>query len=118
MLFRSRRKKEKAIGKVEIERALTAIESARKEITSQVADSYLSLVSAWARIDQLTIQQNVSQQAFEQAKVNYMAGAITSLELLTSGTNAINSSLLLLQEQINYQISYYQLLINIGEIIY
>ena len=113
-----RRKKEKAIGKVEIERALTAIESARKEITSQVADSYLSLVSAWARIDQLTIQQNVSQQAFEQAKVNYMAGAITNLELLTSGTNAINSSLLLLQEQINYQISYYQLLINIGEIIY
>ncbi len=113
-----RRKKEKAIGKVEIERALTAIESARKEITSQVADSYLSLVSAWARIDQLKIQQTVSQEAYEQAKVNYAAGAITNLELLTSGTNAINSSLLLLQEQISYQISYYQLLINIGELIF
>ncbi len=113
-----RRNKQKAIGKVEIERALTAIESAKKEITTQVADSYLSLVSAWAKVDQLKIQQDVASQAYEQAKTNYSAGAITNLELITSGTNAINSSLLLLQEQINYQIYYYQLLLNIGEIIY
>ena len=113
-----RRKKEKNLNKVEIEKALTAIDLAKKEITSQVADSYLSLVSAKARIDQLIIQKNVSEQAYQQAVINYNAGAITNLELLTSNTNAINSSLLLLQEEINYQIAYYQLLIDIGEIIY
>ena len=113
-----RRSKQKALGDIEIQKSLTSIELAKKEITTQVADSYLSLVSAWARIDQLKIQQDVSQKAYEQAKVNYSSGAITNLELLTSSTNATNSSLLLLQEQINYQISYYQLLINIGDTVY
>lgn len=112
-----RRSKNRALGKVEIEKAITAIESAKKEIISQVADSYLSLVSAEARIEQLKIQQNVSQQAYQQAKTNYGVGAITNLELLTSSTNATNSTLLLLQEEINYQIAYYQLLLNIGEIL-
>ena len=97
---------------------MTSIYLSKKEITSQVADSYLSLVSAWARIDQLKIQQEVAQKAYEQANVNYSSGAITNLELLTSSTNATNSALLLLQEQINYQISYYQLLINIGDRVY
>lgn len=112
-----RRSKNRALGKVEIEKAVTAIESAKKEIISQVADSYLSLVSAEARIEQLKIQQNVSKQAYQQAQINYGAGAITNLELLTSSTNATNSTLLLLQEEINYQIAYYQLLLNIGEIL-
>ena len=110
-----RRGKQRALGDVEIQKALTSIELAKKEITSQVADSYLSLVSSWARIEQLNIQQDVANKAYEQAKVNYTTGAITNLELLTSATNATNSKLLLLQEQINYQISYYELLINIGE---
>ena len=113
-----RRSKQKALGDIGIQKALTAIDLAKKEITSQVADSYLSLVSAWARIEQLNIQQDVAHKAYEQAKVNYASGAITNLELLTSSTNATNSQLLLLQEQINYQISYYQLLINIGEQVY
>ena len=113
-----KRSKQKALGDIEIQKALTSIDLAKKEITSQVADSYLSLVSAWARIDQLKIQQEVAQKAYEQANVNYSSGAITNLELLTSSTNATNSALLLLQEQINYQISYYQLLINIGDRVY
>ena len=94
------------------------MELAKKEITNQVADSYLSLVSAHARIVQLNIQQDVAQKAYDQAKVNYNSGAITNLELLTSSTNATNSKLLLLQEQINYQIAYYQLRINIGDRVY
>lgn len=113
-----RRSKQRALGDLEIQKALTSIDLAKKEITTQVADSYLSLVSAWARINQLKVQQDVAHKAYEQAKVNYASGAITNLELLTSSTNATNSSLLLLQEQINYQISYYQLLINIGENVY
>ncbi len=113
-----RRGKQRDLGDVEIQKALTSIELAKKEITNQVADSYLSLVSAWARIEQLNIQLGVSQQAYQQAKINYASGAITNLELLTSSTNATNSELLLLQEQINYQIAYYQLLVNIGECVY
>ena len=95
---------------------MTAIELAKKERTSQVANSYLSLISAKARIDQLNIQKEVSEQAYKQACINYSSGAITNLELLTSNTNAINSALLLLQEEINYQIAYYQLLLDIGDI--
>lgn len=113
-----RRGKQKELGNIEIQKALTSIDLAKKEITTQVADSYLSLVSSWARIDQLKIQQEVAQKAYLQAQVNYNSGAITNLELLTSSTNATNSQLMLLQEQINYQIAYYQLLINIGETVY
>ncbi len=112
------RGKQRDLGDVEVKKALTSIELAKKEITNQVADSYLSLVSAEARIEQLKIQLEVSHEAYEQAKTNYESGAITNLELLTSATNATNSELLLLQEQINYQIAYYQLLVNIGECIY
>ena len=113
-----RRSKQRALGDLEIQKALTSIDLAKKEITTQVADSYLSLVSAWARINQLKVQQDVAHKAYEQAKVNYASCAITNLELLTRSTNATNSSLLLLHEPINYQISYYQLLINIGENVY
>ncbi len=113
-----KRSKQRDLGDIEIQKALTSIELAKKEITNQVADSYLTLVSADARIEQLKIQLEVSQEAYEQAKTNYNSGAITNLELLTSATNATNSELLLLQEQINYQIAYYQLMVNIGESIY
>ena len=112
------RGKQRDLGDIEIQKSLTSIELAKKEITNQVADSYLSLISADARIDQLKIQLKVSQEAYEQAKTNYASGAITNLELLNSSTNATNSELLLLREQINYQIAYYQLLVNIGECIY
>ncbi len=112
------RGKQRDLGDVEVKKSVTSIELAKKEITNQVADSYLSLVSAEARIEQLKIQLGVSKEAYEQAKTNYESGAITNLELLTSATNATNSELLLLQEQINYQIAYYQLLVNIGECIY
>ena len=95
-----------------------SIEDAKKEMPAQGADRYLSVVSALATVDQLQLQQDVSAQAYEKAKTNYSAVDIPNLELITSVTNAINSSLLLLQEQINYQIYYYQLLLNIGEIIY
>ncbi len=113
-----RRGKQRDLGDIEIQKSLTSIELAQKEITNQVADSYLSLVSAAARIDQLKILLEVSQEAYKQAKTNYASGAITNLELLTSSTSATNSELLLLQEEINYQIAYYQLLVNIGESIY
>ncbi len=113
-----KRAKERALGDVEIQKALTSIALIKKEITSQVADSYLSFVSAQARIEQLKIQLEVSRQAYQQARTNYDSGAITNLELVTSANNATNSELLLLQEQINFRIAYYQVLVEIGESIY
>lgn len=110
----SRNRREHAMGEVEVDKALSAIELAKKEIANQVADSYLSLVSSQSRIDQILIQQNIAHQAYQQAKVNYAANVITNLELLTSATNAINSDLQLLNEKINYQLAYYQLLVSIG----
>ena len=113
----NRRFQQRALGKIGINKAVTAIDIAKKEISGQVADSYLSLVSSYAKIQQLKVQRDVATKAYEQAKVNYASGAITNLELLTSSTNAVNSELFLLQEQINYQINYYKLKIATGVII-
>ena len=95
----------------------TPIDIVKKEITAQVADCYLSLVSSFAKSQQLEVQLNVALKAYEQAKINYEAGSITNLELLTSSNNAVNSELYLLQEKINYKINYYKLIIAIGVLI-
>ena len=57
----------------------------------------------------------VADKAYEQAMVNYEYGAITNLELLTASTNAVNSELFLMQEEINYRVSYFKLMNDIGE---
>ena len=110
----SKRARQRSLGKLDVNKALNAIDIAKKEITSQVADSYLSLISSFAKIEQLKIQKEVSDKAYEQAKVNYESGAITNLELLTASTNAVNSELYLIQEQISHRISYFKLMIDIG----
>ena len=113
-IYEVNRSKQISLGKAQSDKTLAAIELTRKQITSQVADSYLSLVSSYSKIQQLKIQQNVSNLAYKQAVTNYAAGAITNLELITASTNATSSELYLLQEQINYVIAYYTLLADIG----
>ena len=113
-IYVSNRSKQKSLGKAQINKSIANIDLIKKEITSQVADSYLTLISAKAKIEQLIVQRDVSERAYKQAMINYSSGAITNLELLTASTNAINSELYLLQEKITYQIAYYQLLVNIG----
>ncbi len=107
--------KEKRLAKIQTSQAEYSLELAKKQITSDVANNYLSLISAIAKKEQLAVQAAVSEKAYKQAIVNYSAGAITNLELLTSSTNAINSQLMYLQEQIQCQISYYSLMVAIGE---
>ena len=107
--------KEKKLAKIQTTQAQYSIELAKKQITSDVANNYLSLVSAIAKKEQLAVQVAVSEKAYKQAIVNYAAGAITNLELLTSSTNAVNSQLMYLQEQIQCQVSYYALMVSIGE---
>ena len=108
---------QRTLGKIGVNKAATAIDIVKKEITAQVADCYLSLVSSFAKSQQLEVQLNVALKAYEQAKINYEAGSITNLELLTSSNNAVNSELYLLQEKINYKINYYKLMIAIGVLI-
>lgn len=106
--------KQKKLAQLQITQAQYSLELAKKQITSDVANNYLSLVSAIAKREQLKIQAEVSEKAYKQAIINYSAGAITNLELLTSSTNAANSKLMFLQEQIQCQISYYSLMVAIG----
>ena len=73
------------------------------------------MVASDSKIRLLMLQVQVAIEAYRQAEVNYRAGAITNLELLTSSTNVTNAKLQLEQEKINYVITYYQLMMAIGK---
>lgn len=79
-----------------------------------MSENFYALVSDYTQIEQLERQVTLAGKAYEQAKVNYKAGAITNLELLTSSTNLSNSRLQLLQANISYQVDYYKLQVSIG----
>ncbi|MGL4781236.1 MAG: TolC family protein [Bacteroidales bacterium] len=89
-----------------------------KQIETQVSQNYYSLQSSLASMDNLIIQVEFAEEAFNQAKVNFEAGTITNLELTTSATNLSSAKLLLLQSKINYIISLYRLKMSTGELIY
>lgn len=109
-----KRKQERALASAAIRKAVATRDLTAKQITQQIADGYYTLMASAASIEQLKIQTQVSEEAFQQARVNYHAGAATNLELLTSETNATNARLMLLQEEINYQLAWYQLMVNLG----
>lgn len=86
-----------------------------KQIRQEVNENYNTLMSDSEKIEQFNRQVTLAQKAYDQAKVNYKAGAITNLELLTSSTNLSGSKLQLLQSRINYLVNYYKLQVSIGE---
>lgn len=86
-----------------------------KQVKQQVSENFYTLQSDYEKIGQLSRQVSLAQKAYDQAKVNYQAGAITNLELLTSSTNLSGSRLQLLQSQINYLVNYYKLRVSVGE---
>lgn len=87
----------------------------KRQVRQEVNENYNTLISDYEKIEQLSRQVTLAQKAYEQAKVNYKAGSITNLELLTSSTNLSGSRLQLLQARINYQVNYYKLKVSIGE---
>lgn len=113
-----KRKQERALASAAIRKAIATRDLTAKQITQQIADGYYTLMASAASIDQLKVQVEVSDEAFKQARINYSAGSATNLDLLTSETNATNARLMLLQEEINYQLAWYQLLVNLGIVIY
>lgn len=109
-----RRKQSASLAKSAYNIALYQKELVEKQVHQQVADNFYALMSDYNRTEQLSRQVMLAKEAYSQAKVNYKAGAITNLELLTSSTNLSNSELQLLQSKINYQINYYKLQVSIG----
>lgn len=113
-----KRKQERSLASSALRKAVATRDLTVKQITQQVADNYYTLMASEASIEQLKIQVQVSAEAYQQARINYNTGAATNLELLTSETNATNAQLMLLQEEINYQLAWYQLMVNMGVVIY
>ena len=110
-----RRKQSASIARSAYSSAVFQKELIEKQVMQEVSENYNTLTSDFEKIGQLSRQVTLAQQAYDQAKVNYKAGSITNLELLTSSTNLSNSRLQLLQAKINYQVSYFKLQVSVGE---
>ncbi len=86
-----------------------------KEITNDVSGVYYNLISDMDKAEQFAMQVILAEEAYKQAVINYRAGSITNLELLTSSTNLSNSKLLLLQAKIGCIVDLYKLSVSIGK---
>ncbi|MDD6209310.1 MAG: TolC family protein [Bacteroidales bacterium] len=113
-----RRGKEVAVAKSKIRTATEELNLIKRNIHQQVAGDFYALESSFAVFEQLGLQVALARSAFQQAQVNYQAGSITNLELLTSATNLSNAELQLLQARVDYQLARYHLKVSTGEIIY
>lgn len=110
-----RRKQSASLARSAYNSALFQKELIERQVRQQVSENYYTLQSDFEKIGQLSQQVSLARKAYDQAKVNYQAGAITNLELLTSSTNLSGSRLQLLQAQINYLVNYYKLQVSVGE---
>lgn len=110
-----RRKQSASLARSATNTAVFQKELVERQLRQQVSENYYTLVSGFDKIGQLLLQVNLAEKAYEQAKVNYEAGTITNLELLTSSTNLSGSRLQLLKAKIDYLVNDYRLRVSIGE---
>lgn len=110
-----RRKQSTSLARSAYNSAVFQKELVGKQVRGQVSENYNTLMSDFDKIGQFSRQVALAQQANEQAQVNYKAGTITNLELLTSSTNLSGARLQLLQAKINYLVNYYRLQVSVGE---
>lgn len=110
-----RRRQNASLARSATQTAIFQKELVERELKQQVSESYYTLVAGFEKIGQLLFQVNLAEKAYEQAKVNYEAGSVTNLELLTSSTNLSGSRLQLLQARIDYLVNDYKLRVSIGE---
>ena len=108
------RKREKALSHSRLVQEEAAIRLMEIEIKNQITTFYHTLKASLSRMELARLQIQVAREAFLQAETNYIAGAITNLELLTSATNLSAIQLQFEQEKMNYQVTYYQLMQAIG----
>lgn len=109
-----RRKQSTSLAHSAYNSALYQKDLVERQVRQQVSENYYTLQSNYDQIKQLTEQVALAEKAYVQAKVNYKAGSITNLELLTSSTNYSSSKLQLLQARINYLVNYYKLQVSTG----
>lgn len=110
-----RRKHSASIARSAYHTAMFQKELVKKQIRQQVSENYFQLKTDYDKIEQLSRQETLAQKAYDQAKVNYEAGTITNLELITSSTNLSGSRLQLLQSRINYLVTFYKMRVSVGK---
>lgn len=110
-----RRKQGASLARSALNSVMFQKELVEKQVRQQVSENYYRLVSDSDKIGQLYRQVSLAEKAYEQARVNYEAGTVTNLELLTSSTNLSASRLQLLQARIDYLVDDYKLRVSIGE---
>lgn len=113
-----RRSHGKQLAKTKKFSAMDQMEVVKKQIDQEVSQNYYNLQSSYAKIENLQMQVEMANEAYNQATANYRAGSITNLEYITSATNLSDAQLMLEQAKINYWIQLCQLQVSIGKVIY
>ncbi|MGC9151991.1 MAG: TolC family protein [Microbacter sp.] len=114
----SRTKYNRMAAKAQIESALQDQDLTKRNVESNVIQSYENTRSAQQKVTEATMQVRQAKKAYHLAQVSYESGSITNLDLLDSAVNLAESELSLLKTQIDYTVSLYQLKIALGETVY
>ncbi len=113
-----REKANTSIAQSDAQSAEYDLDMVKRKVTNEVIEDYSNLEAAKDKISQFEMQVQLSSKAYDLAKVNYQAGAITDLDLLTAETNLSESKLLLLKSRIDYVLAVYKLKVSTGEKLY
>ena len=114
----TRSKYNEMIARSEIETSNFDRETLHRTISTEVIENETGLQKALQKVDQAKVQLMQAQKAYELARVNYSAGAITNLDLLDAETSVSESKLILLKSQIDYVVGVYQLESSLGQQLY
>jgi outer membrane protein TolC len=109
-----RKKKDLSLARASINNATFETDRIRRQVTTEVVDTYNQSDAAKKKIDQGNLQVEQATMALNLARVNYKAGGITNLDMLDSETNLSDSRLTLLKAKLDYSLSLYRLRSAIG----
>ncbi|HLO61128.1 MAG TPA: TolC family protein [Bacteroidales bacterium] len=95
-----------------------AAQNTGNQIRDEINESYASMQLAYTKIDQYAAQVAFAEEAYNHAKANYAAGAITNLDLLDASNALAESRLSMLRAQVDFK--FYQLKFKsaLGEMLY
>lgn len=114
----NREKENLAIAQSGIQAAQYDLDLAKRKITNEVVENYSDMEASLDKINRYQMQAGLAEKAYDLAKVNYKAGAITNLDLLTAETSLSESRLLLLKARIDFTVTIYRLRASVGEKLY
>ncbi len=118
-LFDGNRKKSNVrMATAEADRTQYEAESLRRRIAAEVIRAQAELTSSSQKTDQFRLQVRQAERAYELAKTNYQAGAITNLDLLDSQISLATSRIMLTRAEIDYKLNLSRLKMAVGEKLY